>query len=137
GWHTKADASAPVLMPPVITEDFKPILPCNYNTTAGQIGCAEHATLAADKQLNADVRVIFGFFRRDDASLRDLITAQKSWLTYRDADCKSQSDIYQGGTEQPVVLVNCLATDDRYRRQDLKSFFLLATQGVAKPPKFP
>jgi uncharacterized protein YecT (DUF1311 family) len=136
-WHTKADTSAPVLTPPVITEDFKPVIPCNSNTTAGQIGCGEHATLAADKELDADVRVIFNSFHGDDPSLGDFITAQKTWLTYRAADCKSQSDVYQGGTEQPVVLVNCLASDDRYRRQDLKAFYLLLTQGVARSPNFP
>jgi uncharacterized protein YecT (DUF1311 family) len=121
--------------PPVITEDFKPILACNQSTTVGMEGCGEHKVLAADKLLNADVKVVFSL--TSGTGRRDLVAAQTHWLAYRNSDCQSQSDVYSGGTEQPVAYVYCLAADDSARRQDLKGFFKVLTQGLAKVPRFP
>ncbi|MGD0809623.1 MAG: lysozyme inhibitor LprI family protein [Acidimicrobiales bacterium] len=130
---THAGSSA--LSAPVITEHFEPVLPCNQNTTLGQEGCGEHEVLAADKQLNADVKIVFALL--GNAAARAFVTAETTWMTYRTEDCTSQSDIYQGGTELPVVYAYCLASDDSSRRQDLKAFYAGLTQGMAKAPKFP
>jgi len=124
------------LKPPVITEDFRPLLECNPNTTVGQEGCGEHEVVVADRQLNADVKVVFSLLANDGAR-SDLVAAQTAWLTYRRTDCVSESDVYQGGSEQPVVYVNCLSIDDGSRRQELKTFFGLLTQGRPSVPKFP
>jgi uncharacterized protein YecT (DUF1311 family) len=122
---------------PVITEPFRPVLPCNPNTTVGSEGCGEHHVLVADSQLNADVKLIFRLIS-SSVSRRDFTSAEADWLTYRDQDCKSQSDAYLGGTEQPVLYVDCLASDDASRRQDLQGFFKLLTQGLgSQAPKFP
>jgi uncharacterized protein YecT (DUF1311 family) len=133
--HADVTHPASGLSAPVITEAFKPVLPCNQNTTIGQEGCGEHEVLVADKQLNADVTVVLGLL--DKAAGRAFVTAQTTWATYRTEDCTSQSDIYQGGTELPVAYVYCLASDDSSRRQDLKTFFSGLTQGMANAPKFP
>ncbi len=123
--------------PPVVTEPFKPVLPCDPNTTIGQEGCGERRLLSADTQLNADITVIFGLLHTTVAR-RDFVNAQAAWLAYRNADCKSQSDVYQGGTEQPVADVYCRAADVSSRRQDLKGFFHALTQDLGtKAPKFP
>ena len=119
----------------VIHEDFKPILACNPNTTVGMEGCAEHKVLAADAQLDADVKAIFDLL--SGRALRDFVAGQEAWLTYRSADCRSQSDVYEGGTEQPVVYGYCLASDDSARRQDLRRFFASLVQGLEKQPSFP
>jgi uncharacterized protein YecT (DUF1311 family) len=119
----------------VITEPFKRALACNPNTTVGMEGCGEQKLAAADHQLNADVKVIYSLV--SGASRRDFVAAQLRWQTYRTADCKSQSDVYSGGTEAPVVYVLCLAADDKLRRQDLKGFFAGLTQGKGKAPAFP
>ncbi len=120
---------------PVVTEDFRPVLPCNQNTTIGQEGCGEHEVLVADKELNADVKIIFDLLGK--APDRAFVTAQTTWATYRAEDCTSQADIYQGGTEMPVAYVYCLASDDMSRRGDLKAFFAAVTQGMVHVPKFP
>jgi uncharacterized protein YecT (DUF1311 family) len=122
--------------PPVITENFEPVLPCNPNTTVGMEGCGEHRVIAADTVLNADVKVIFTLLKGGDAR-RDFVSAQATWLAYRNADCKSRSDVYSGGSEQPVLYVDCLAGDDAARRKGLKGFFALLTQGRENVPKFP
>jgi uncharacterized protein YecT (DUF1311 family) len=122
--------------PPVIIENFKPVLACNPDTTVGMEGCGEHRVIAADTQLDADVKVIFDLLR-GGAARRDFVSAQTAWLAYRNADCRSQSDAYLGGSEQPVVYVDCLAGDDSARRNDVKGFFALLTQGLAQVPKYP
>jgi len=129
------DASAAV-SPPVITEPFKPVLACNRNTTIGMEGCGEHKVLAADRQLNADVGVIFDLLT-SAGSRRDFVFAQTTWVSYRNADCRSQSDVYSGGSEQAVVYVLCLAAGDRLRRQNLKGFFTSLTQAQGNVPTFP
>jgi uncharacterized protein YecT (DUF1311 family) len=126
---------ASAISAPVVTEDFKPVLPCNQNTTIGQEGCGEHEVLVADKELNADVKIIFDLLSK--ASDGAFVTAQTTWATYRAEDCTSQADIYQGGTEMPVAYVYCLASDDTSRRADLKAFFAAVTQGLVHVPKFP
>jgi uncharacterized protein YecT (DUF1311 family) len=133
--HADVTHSPVGLSAPVVTEVFKPVLPCNQNTTIGQEGCGEHQVLVADKQLNADVKVILGLLDKDAG--RAFVTAQTTWTTYRTEDCTSQADIYQGGTELPVAYVYCLASDDSSRRQDLKEFFSGVTRGMADTPKFP
>ncbi len=133
--HANITHSASALSAPVVTEGFKPVLPCNQNTTIGQEGCGERKVLAADKQLNADAKVVFALLSK--AAARAFVTAQTTWVTYRTEDCTSQADVYQGGSELPVAYVYCLASDDSSRRQDLKGFFAGLTQGMANVPRFP
>jgi uncharacterized protein YecT (DUF1311 family) len=135
GRHANDTHAASALRAPVITEDFKPVLPCNQDTTVGQEGCGEHEVLAADKQLNADVKIIFDLLGK--GARRAFVMAQATWTTYRTEDCTSQADIYQGGTELPVAYVYCLVSDDTSRREDLNAFFAGLTQGMVHVPKFP
>jgi uncharacterized protein YecT (DUF1311 family) len=128
--------SSVATQPPAITERFKPVLPCDPSTTVGQEGCEERRVLTADKQLNADARVVFRLLSTDGAR-RDFVAAQSAWISYRAADCRSQSDAYEGGSEQPVAYASCLVADDSSRRQDLKGLFATLTQGGAKAPAFP
>jgi uncharacterized protein YecT (DUF1311 family) len=93
-------------------------------------------TLTADKRLNADVKLIFDTWQ-GGAAQRDFVAAQAAWAKYRQADCNSQSDVYQGGSEQPVVFIYCLASDDTARHQELKVFYKELTQGDTKAPAFP
>ena len=133
--HAGAIHRASAMSAPVVTEDFKPVLPCNQNTTIGQEGCGEHEVLAADRELNADVKIIFDLLGK--APDGAFVAAQTSWVTYRTEDCTSQADIYQGGTELPVAYVYCLASDDTSRRADLKAFFAGVTQGMVHLPSSP
>jgi uncharacterized protein YecT (DUF1311 family) len=132
-----ASNSAQGPQPPPIKELFSPVLPCNPNTTVGQEGCAERTVLADDRLLMRDVDETFHLLTTTTAR-RDFVSAQSSWLAYRTNDCRSQSDAYLGGSEQPVLYGDCLADDDLSRRLDLKAFFGLLTQGLGKDaPAFP
>ncbi|MGA2469114.1 MAG: lysozyme inhibitor LprI family protein [Solirubrobacteraceae bacterium] len=127
---------------PVITEDFGPVITCNRHamdngSTLAMERCGGRMVLADDRQLNADVKLIFDGWGSDGAARRDFVVAQTKWLAYRNADCKSQSDVNRGGTLQPVDVLWCLAADDKSRRQELKAAFY-STRGLdVKLPKFP
>jgi uncharacterized protein YecT (DUF1311 family) len=130
----KPPAAAP--KPPVITERFNPPLACNQQSNLGVQGCAERQVDRGDARINAEVKVLFRTVY-DTASRRGLVTAESAWLAYRTADCTSQSDMYEGGTEQPVAFLQCLAVDDQSRSTDLKGFYLALTQGRQDVPAFP
>jgi uncharacterized protein YecT (DUF1311 family) len=131
-----AAAPAPPLKPPVITEPFNPPFPCNQQNNLGVQGCAERQVDQGDARINAEVKVLFAVLY-DDTSRRDFVKAEAAWLAYRAADCLSQSDEYEGGTEQPIAYALCLAVDDRSRSADLKGFYAALTQGRSKVPAFP
>ena len=134
--HADGHRFVPQLQPPVITENFRPVLSCSPDTTVGREGCGEHLVLTDDKRLMADMKVIFEVL--DTASARrDFLSAQQTWLTYRNQDCTSQSDAYQGGTEQPVLYAYCRASDDISRRADLSNFYDVLTQGRTSKVAFP
>jgi uncharacterized protein YecT (DUF1311 family) len=131
-----AKSPAPAPKPPVITEQFNPPFACNQQSNLGVQGCAERQVDRADDRINAEVKVLF-LVLYDNASRRDLVTAESAWLAYRAADCTSQSDEYEGGTEQPIAYMQCLAVDDQSRSADLKAFYAALTQGRGKVRAFP
>ncbi len=132
----KSPAPPAAPKPPVITEQFNPPFACNQQNNLGVEGCAERQVDRADDRINAEVKVLFGVLY-DNASRRDLVTAESSWLAYRTADCTSQSDEYEGGSEQPIAYILCVAADDQSRSADLKGFYAALTQGRSKVPAFP
>ena len=129
-----APATAPE--PPAIPEPWNPPFPCNQQSNLGIQGCAERTVDSLDHRIQAEVKVLFGALY-DNASRRDLITAQVAWLAYRKADCASQSDEYEGGSEQPVEYILCFAVDDQSRITDLKGFYEDLEAGRKDVPKFP
>jgi hypothetical protein len=77
-------------------------------------GCTEHQLLTADKRIDAEVAGLFQLLSNNAARER-LTQAQSAWLTYRNDDCLSQSDIYESGTEATVEDGICLVADDGAR----------------------
>jgi uncharacterized protein YecT (DUF1311 family) len=112
------------LSPPVIHEMFTP-LPCGgkpaNRTTLQQLGCAEQAILRTDKELDSVAKSIFSRVRDDPARGRFLAAAE-AWLTYRNADCASRSDVFEGGTQAPVLAAQCMAAHNRTRLSNLRTF---------------
>lgn len=127
---------APAPKPPVITENFNPPFACNQKSNLGVQGCAERQVDSGDTRINAEVKLLFRVLY-DNASRRALVTAEYAWLAYRGADCTSQSDEYEGGSQQPIAYLQCLAVDDRSRSADLKGFYEALTAGRHNVAAFP
>jgi uncharacterized protein YecT (DUF1311 family) len=116
--------SAAKLSPPVIREPFTP-LPCsgqpNARNTLQQEGCAEQQILRTDGQIDALVNSVFSLLP-DSAARRRFDKASSAWLAYRRADCLSVSDVFEGGTQAPVLYAQCEAARNAQRIKDLRTF---------------
>jgi uncharacterized protein YecT (DUF1311 family) len=109
------------VQPPVIHERFT-LLPCpaHPETTLELEGCAEHRIVRADKKIDAVAKAIFALLP-DDAARRHYVAAHKAWLTYRQADCASVSDKYEGGTLAGVLDADCTADRSEQRLKDVRA----------------
>ncbi|HVC24342.1 MAG TPA: lysozyme inhibitor LprI family protein [Acidimicrobiales bacterium] len=122
--------------PPVIHESFSPLLPCNRQTTIGAEGCEEHAIVAADERIDREVAVIFSLLH-DSAARTRFVHAETTWFAYRVADCASQADIYEAGSEAAVVAASCALYGDTARSADLRRFYEGLAQGRPHVPPLP
>lgn len=111
------------LKPPVITEPFTP-LPCSgrpgSRTTLEQEGCAEQYVLHTDGRIDGLVRTVFSLLP-DAAARKRFVTAERAWLAYRRADCASVSDVFEGGTQAPVLFAQCEGSRNDQRIRDLRT----------------
>jgi len=121
-----AAAAAPArLQPPVVSETFT-LLPCpaKPKTTLDFEGCAEHGIVRSDKAINAQVRTIFALLqkRRSRAALQRFVRGERAWLNYRRTVCASRTDVYEGGSESPVVFADCEAGINTAHLKELRIF---------------
>jgi uncharacterized protein YecT (DUF1311 family) len=89
----------------------------NAETTA----CFISASKTADKQLN-EIYVRIGEVLSADEQ-KDLQTAQRLWLKFRDADCSAERNLYAGGSAAPMVYAACIEANTRERTTDLKAMY--------------
>jgi uncharacterized protein YecT (DUF1311 family) len=120
-----AAAAPAVLEPPVISESFT-LLPCpaKPKTTLDFEGCAEHRIVRSDRAINAQVKAIFSLLQRNrsrSAQAR-FVRGERAWLTYRRAVCASRADVYEGGSESPVVFADCEAGINAAHLRELRRF---------------
>ncbi|WP_269434073.1 lysozyme inhibitor LprI family protein [Pelagovum pacificum] len=83
--------------------------------------CSQRDYEAADVKLNEawgeaiETARTFGY---DDK----LLTAQRAWITYRDAACEAEAATFEGGSMAPLVRNSCLARLTETRTEDLTIF---------------
>jgi uncharacterized protein YecT (DUF1311 family) len=82
--------------------------------------CAYQAWEAADKELNATWKIIVAEARDADEHMKTwgddgrpgheetLRTAQRAWITFRDAQCDFEGYEARGGTMEPMIVGFCL-----------------------------
>ncbi|WP_035661049.1 lysozyme inhibitor LprI family protein [Flavobacterium seoulense] len=73
----------------------------------------------ADAELNKVYQKLMKILSKEDKKL--LITAQKDWLKFRDSHCKFESQQYDGGSIQPLIIATCLSQQTTKRVNDLKA----------------
>ena len=109
---------------PVINEKFTPMQctgePSN-RTLLQLLACAEHQVLRTDKQVDSIAATVFSRLP-SDAARRRFVVAARAWLSYRNADCASQADVFLGGTESSLTAADCMVARDRTRAEDLREF---------------
>jgi uncharacterized protein YecT (DUF1311 family) len=93
--------------------------------TPHSFSCFYAASQKADANLNrtyAQIRAALKN-RGDDEDLHNLLDAQRLWLQFRDASCKAERALYEGGTAQPTAYRACIEELTRKRSEDLNATY--------------
>jgi uncharacterized protein YecT (DUF1311 family) len=105
-------------------------VPCGETGTQAEANaCARQEYQKADAEMNkvyGRLMTELADYKGDDQ--QKLQRAQALWLQYRDANCESESSIYQGGSIRPAVYNSCLASVTRERTRRLAEFLAATTQ---------
>jgi len=96
--------------------------PCQGpSTTADEASCFSVALEKADAELNKYYRRVETLETGDD--LTNLKNAQRLWIQFRDANCKAEYDLYEGGSAGPTVKLACLEATTRHRTEELETMY--------------
>ncbi|MGH1331669.1 MAG: lysozyme inhibitor LprI family protein [Paracoccaceae bacterium] len=98
-------------------------------TQRDMLYCADQAYKAADGDLNFDYQTARDYFRRVDSDLPKnmrgaadaLLEAQRAWIPYRDAACRTEGFMARGGSMEPLIVTMCLENLTRQRSEDLRA----------------
>lgn len=94
--------------------------------------CALRDYRIADRELNAQWRLTRAEMQRRDAAwdpayddgkpgyFDTLLEAQRAWLAYRDAQCRSEAYDFRGGSMAPLIDASCKAAMTRARTEELR-----------------
>lgn len=84
--------------------------------------CSSNSFKAADTELNAVYKQINQRLQDNADGKQLLVTAQRSWLAFRDSECKFTASGVTGGSAYPMIYANCLAGLTTTRTKDLKEY---------------
>ena len=59
----------------------------------------------------------------EEAAMASLKEAERTWISYRDIQCKAAAHQYEGGSMAPIIYSQCLTTATEHRTADLKSIY--------------
>lgn len=86
---------------------------CPGTTQMEMNQCAANDYRIADRDLNA-------YYAKLE-KIKELVAAERAWITYRDAECAYQVKAVEGGSMAPLVHATCLADLTRQRLKQLMS----------------
>ena len=97
-------------------------------TQADMTICAGKDYEKADKQLNAEYQKLRKLLtERDKTADADgkgatdaLVTAQRAWVAFRDANCALSGFQARGGSMEPMLISSCLAEMSGKRAEELR-----------------
>ena len=69
--------------------------------------CAVDELAKADKHLNSNYKEIEKRLADDDEALKLLITSQRAWVKFRDAECNFSTSATVGGSIHPMMIASC------------------------------
>lgn len=95
------------------------------NAPGGQAGLSEcygKAFKASDAELNKLYKEIEARLKDNPDSTKLLVTAQRAWVAFRDAECAFQSSAVSGGSAAPMIQAICLDGRTKSRIEDFKTY---------------
>ena len=103
--------------------------PCKGETTAEMRICASERLRAAESEMQR----YFEAARRIARPPSALDGTQAAWVTYRDQACRAAAGQYEGGSLQPVVMLDCRLRLARERTLELWRAYLAEEGGLPEP----
>ena len=101
--------------------------PCSAAVTTIELNaCFAKARELADAQLNAAYEKIRGKLQAPDEER--LVTAQRLWMQYREANCIAERELYAGGTAATTMYLSCLEAMARTRAKELMLMYAARLQ---------
>jgi uncharacterized protein YecT (DUF1311 family) len=91
------------------------------NQTALTI-CADQAFKKTDAELNAVYKQITARLKDNQDASKLLVTAQKSWVSFRDAECAFSTSSAAQGSIYPMLMAQCRDSLTRKRVVELKAY---------------
>lgn len=92
--------------------------------------CLAREYAAADAELNRVWKPAYAEMQRLDRDYgasapgpgyaEALLTSQRAWIAYRDAQCLTESNAMRGGSAQPMILYGCKTSMTRERTMFLR-----------------
>lgn len=111
-------ALAPLLLAPLAQADE-----CDSATTQSDMNqCAGRQFQAADKQLNNLYQQINLRLKDQPQAKKLLVSAQRAWVVFRDAECEFSSSGVEGGSVYPLVYSNCTTALTKARVENFKTY---------------
>ena len=90
--------------------------------------CAGRDYQAADRELNEVWKKASARAKQTDTGVgngtqqRELLAAQRAWLTFRDAQCSFEANQYRGGSIMPLIRSTCLTALTKARTEQLREY---------------
>ena len=114
-----AGAATPAL--PQIKVPVAPKCAKKPTTTLQLTACARQRVSRSTEEINKHARAIWGLLKTAAPRTR-FATAERAWLAYRGANCKSRSDAVTAGSRRTLESVTCAADMNRQHSRELKRF---------------
>jgi uncharacterized protein YecT (DUF1311 family) len=94
----------------------------NASDQATMNQCAGQDYKAADKELNRVYQQITGRLKNNSDGKKLLVSAQRAWIGFRDAQCKFSASGVAGGSVYPLIYSNCMTSVTKVRVEALKQY---------------
>lgn len=94
----------------------------NASDQSIQNECADKDYKKSDAELNKLYQSIRGRLSNQPDAVKKLITAQKAWIAFRDAECDFASFRSQDGSVYPMLISMCRDALTQTRAKDFKAY---------------
>lgn len=85
--------------------------------------CADRNFKEADAALNQVYQKGIGIVKGTKQE-KNYIAVQRSWIKYRDLNCRYAADVYEGGTIAPLIFSNCMTKVTNERANEIPDLFV-------------
>lgn len=103
--------------------------PCKGETTAEMRSCGAEKLRAAEQEMQRYLEAARRIARPPSA----LESAQAAWAIYRDHACRAAAGQYEGGSLQPVAMLDCRLRLARGRTLELWRAYLANENALPEP----